>query len=346
MLLEPGPLSPLSEVQPTADIEPGGFGDLARSEMLQGASWEDTLDGLMEAPATLMLETPGDRLKDYVDPALAFANDAAGQDPTAEFTAINSDTLTVDGALIAGYGNVPAEAWQPLPDNLREEIYDTIPPQPGQITGQLGLPTNMSSQAFTAGGPFRLIIQVTPRAGSNEQFANLDVELDVYLRPNSPYQIKPGQTNAAGVLQYDGTWPADAEGQWVINTIVYGSIGVNGPSFTFSVGAASAGGSGGGGGQTSPVSVSITNLNTQSHTAFRVGDDFTLTVTGAPNAQITITIFYQDGHIGSAILGTTNSTGRFDYTGRFSASDVGTYTENYTVGGVLWPNSLHFTVSA
>jgi len=346
MRLEPGPLQPLPEEQPPSAIEPGGFGDLARSEMTQGAAWENTLDSIGGALTTYTAEQPGDRLKSYVDPALAYANEVAADDPNSQFTTINADALTVDGALLGSYGNVPAEAWQQLPSALRTEPYENLPPQPGAISLQMGLPTNMASQAFTAGGPYRVVVQVTPHAGTNEEFANLRVQFNVYLRPNSPYSFDLGFTNAAGQLVYNGTFPADAAGAWAINPIIYGSIGVNGPTLQFTVAAAQSGGGGTGGGSQFPVSATITNLNTQSHTAFRVGDDFTLTIRGAPSADIALYIWKDGNFQGQGYLGTTDATGRFDYTGRFSATDVGSYIENYVVGGVQWNNSLVFTVSA
>src|SRR5262245_11469738 len=109
MKWEPGPLKPLSEDAPAADIEPGGFGDLARAEMTQGADWENYLDNVAGALNLFAAERPGDRLKDFIDPALAYANEVAGQDPTAEFDQLNADTLDTEGSIVASYGNVPAE---------------------------------------------------------------------------------------------------------------------------------------------------------------------------------------------------------------------------------------------
>ena len=95
---------------------------------------------------------------------------------------------------------------------------------------------------------------------------------------------------------------------------------------------------------TSAPSVSIANNSGGSNAAFRVGDTFTVTVTGAPNTTVTMAAVYNGQSQGTTTLGTTNAQGVFSLSNTMPSSNVGTWQENWFVGPTLVGN-LTFTVS-
>jgi hypothetical protein len=84
------------------------------------------------------------------------------------------------------------------------------------------------------------------------------------------------------------------------------------------------------------------NLGT---TAYKVGDPWTLTVTGPPNSVAMISAWQNGTPVGtSSQLGTTDANGRLIVTGSWVPANAGAWVEQITVGGLAAP-SLNFTVS-
>jgi hypothetical protein len=98
------------------------------------------------------------------------------------------------------------------------------------------------------------------------------------------------------------------------------------------------------GGNTGTVSILLHDNNGSS--IFKAGDQFTLTVTGPPNAPVLINAIQNGQQLpGPTQLGSTDATGRFVLTGNWIAANVGAWSENITVGGHPAP-PLNFNILA
>ncbi len=98
------------------------------------------------------------------------------------------------------------------------------------------------------------------------------------------------------------------------------------------------------GGNTGQVSVLLHDNNGSS--IFKAGDQFTLTITGPPNAPVMITAAQNGVPVGGGVstqLGTTDANGRFVLVGNWVAANAGTWSEIITVGGAPAP-PLNFSV--
>jgi hypothetical protein len=79
--------------------------------------------------------------------------------------------------------------------------------------------------------------------------------------------------------------------------------------------------------------------------SFQVGDSWQLNITGTPNSAVSNLATQNGNSLGVTGYGSTDANGNFSLSGSFSASTVGNWTEQWSVGGVNAP-SLSFTVSA
>jgi len=137
------------------------------------------------------------------------------------------------------------------------------------------------------------------------------------------------------------------------NPLVGGNVVDTRGIMKVSGGASSSGGSGGSatggsasGGSSNPVSGGQLSFTTsRGGTSLQVGDSWTITITGAtPNQPVAVT-GGKNGSTATTPMGTTDSNGRFALSGQFDASTVGSWYENWTVGGVS-SGSFSFTVNA
>ena len=101
---------------------------------------------------------------------------------------------------------------------------------------------------------------------------------------------------------------------------------------------------GGGGSTPGRAVLSFTNLTSGNNAVFNVGDRWQIQIVGAaPNSPVAVV-----GGLGSssstAAMGTTDSTGAFTMNGQMSAAQVGTWAEQWTVGGASI-GTFSFTVN-
>lgn len=82
-----------------------------------------------------------------------------------------------------------------------------------------------------------------------------------------------------------------------------------------------------------------------SGSSFNVGDSWKITVTGAPNSQVSASATQNGTSLGTTPMGTIGSNGSLVLTGTFTASQVGSWTENWTVAGQN-AGMVSFTVAA
>lgn len=96
----------------------------------------------------------------------------------------------------------------------------------------------------------------------------------------------------------------------------------------------------------STLSVSIQNSTRPGYTAqLQVGDTWVITVSGPPNSPVAVTAVQNGNALGTTQMGMTNSQGVLTITGSIAASSVGTWVEQWTVGGQA-AGVVQFTVSA
>lgn len=78
---------------------------------------------------------------------------------------------------------------------------------------------------------------------------------------------------------------------------------------------------------------------------FQVGDSWKLTITGTPNSPVSDSASQNGQSLGTSSYGSTNANGNFSLTGTFANGTVGSWSEQWDVGGVAAP-VLSFTISA
>lgn len=91
--------------------------------------------------------------------------------------------------------------------------------------------------------------------------------------------------------------------------------------------------------------ISITNNTGTSDSTFRVGDNWTITVSGPPNSPVVSSSLFNGSPYGAGTaMGTTDATGHLVLTGTFGSGQIGSWAETWTVGGLI-AGTLSFTVS-
>jgi hypothetical protein len=99
-----------------------------------------------------------------------------------------------------------------------------------------------------------------------------------------------------------------------------------------------------GGAPPQPTNVTLQNTSRPGQ-QFQVGDSWTLSITGMANSPVTDTASQNGVSLGTTPYGSTDSNGRFSLSGSMGSGTVGTWMEQWSVGGVPGP-VLNFTVSA
>jgi hypothetical protein len=80
--------------------------------------------------------------------------------------------------------------------------------------------------------------------------------------------------------------------------------------------------------------------------AFQIGDGFEVRITGAPNQLISVRTSMHGRTDWGPVIGSTDSTGRWSTAGKFEKSDLGDWSELWTVGGKLVSPAIQFSVGA
>jgi hypothetical protein len=137
--------------------------------------------------------------------------------------------------------------------------------------------------------------------------------------PGSETQM--GTTNSSGTWSTSGTWTGSNQGTY---SQVWKVAGVAAPSINFTI---------------SPSVVMV--VPGRSGTAYRVGDSFTLTVSGTPNRTVTVS---QNG-APDYTMGSTGGGGTWSTSGTFTSGNIGSYTQVWKVNGTAALPTLTFTVS-
>ncbi len=93
------------------------------------------------------------------------------------------------------------------------------------------------------------------------------------------------------------------------------------------------------------VSVKIVNPSGGSNSTFNVGDAWQVIVSGPPNAQVQASASQNGTSLGSSSMGVIGSNGQLVLQGTFASSQVGQWSESWTVGGQS-AGSISFSVVA
>lgn len=228
-------------------------------------------------------------------------------------------------------------AYPPISETL--DMLNT--PGPSSFWAYLNLdPTNLPS------GPAAAAQQVTE--GLAQNYCG---ELQNDLSAGDTVAIPPSCTSGdcaseayANFLAYFSQIPASA---WGAGNVTPAQANPNNPNV--SSGASYLGTVTTGGGNV-PVKATLINTSRPGQ-SFQVGDSFQLTITGAPNSTVTEAQATQNGTVVGTgwSPGSTNSSGQLVITGTFAASDIGSWTEQWTVGSQpagSTPAKLSFSIAA
>jgi len=148
----------------------------------------------------------------------------------------------------------------------------------------------------------------------------------VTVSQNGSAQGSVGTTNSSGVLSISGSWSSSDVGSYTQTWYV---AGVAAPTLSFSIRALPA------------ATATIAVTGPRSGNTYYVGDSYTITVTGAPNAPVTVN---QNGSQ-SGQLGTTNSSGSWSTSGTWTTASIGTYVQTWQVAGMSAPTITSYVAA-
>ncbi|MGH3630264.1 MAG: hypothetical protein ACRDRL_22830 [Sciscionella sp.] len=311
---------------------------------------EQQMDQWIDPSAVIDGVLENDGIFDAIDQAAADTAGAAAFADLGQTDPMDSMWTDATAGIINAYDSIPAEAFQPVPDAL--DYGGTAPPPAVPGNAQVGLYniTRRGATDFIAGENYQVNININPAGQVLNQYYKVTVTWWPESDTGSLGQSTLGVTDLNGQASFYGTWPIDSAGNWdaVVegtdqagNTGVlahlYWTISAPGQSSTPEVAHVA----------TAAVPIAV-KFEAPPYGAnpplMPVGTGWRLTVTGPPFAPVVI----GGGHSGSQLtpvqLGATDATGTFILNGITSHSDIGVWTETYTVGGVLWNGALNFQV--
>ena len=188
-----------------------------------------------------------------------------------------------------------------------------LPGSAWATTATLSVTGPQSGTTYYAGDSFTITITGAANAA-------------VTVSQNGGAQGSVGTTNASGVLSISSSWTSSDIGSY---TQIWYVAGVAASTLSFTIKALPA------------ATASMVVTGPKSGTTYYVGDSYVLTVTGAPNAAVTV---IQNG-TQSGQLGTTNASGSWSTSGTWTATDIGSYSQTWKVAGVA-ATALSMTIAA
>lgn len=105
------------------------------------------------------------------------------------------------------------------------------------------------------------------------------------------------------------------------------------------------GGAGGGTAAVTPPSATLQNVTRGGSSSFQVGDTWAVVIQGAAVQPVTVKVSHNGSALPDANYGNTDASGQQRLTGTITADSVGTWSEQWYVGGIL-AGSFSFTVVA
>jgi hypothetical protein len=92
--------------------------------------------------------------------------------------------------------------------------------------------------------------------------------------------------------------------------------------------------------------VRLRNLSRPMSGNFQIGDRFEILITGAPDQPVSVRMTMNGRTDWGPTIGSTDSAGRWSTSGQFEKSDLGGWSEVWTVGGKLAGPAIQFSVNA
>jgi hypothetical protein len=346
MQFEPGPIPPIDEsIPPQLAPEYPGFATLAGT-MLAGL---DTREGAIDTFLDVIAPLYGQDTNAELDSTMfGIENELAlqgGVDPDAVLAPINQGAAESDELMLNAYSEIPAEGWSPVPAELQMPGAPPPTPGPNPATATITNLTHPGAAAFLPGDSYRLDMRVAPVTGGTGLIANLQLT-GVLVKDGTTesHVLNLGTTDANGFATYQGSWGVGDVGNWTLTiTPVSGSDEGQPALLQFTVNSAPG---------VAPTSVNVQLFIVNRTNAFPnllVGDQWVLSIYGPSNSDVVISGTFNSQPLTPVVLGQTdklNGYGHLDLQGTFSAGDVGSWVELYSVGGVQWGGQLVFTISA
>ena|GEM_PF-1037055 len=188
-----------------------------------------------------------------------------------------------------------------------------LPASAWAATASLSVTGPQAGTTYYAGDTFTLTVTGAANAA-------------VTVSQNGSAQGSVGTTNSSGVLSISGSWSSSDVGSYTQTWYV---AGVAAPTLSFSIRALPA------------ATATIAVTGPRSGNTYYVGDSYTITVTGAPNAPVTVN---QNGSQ-SGQLGTTNSSGSWSTSGTWTTASIGTYVQTWQVAGMSAPTITSYVAA-
>lgn len=366
MQLEAGPLPALDYSSYNATPEVPDFTDMVNADEYTLSVLEQSLDLWLDPTAAIVDNLDFGTDFDMLDLADLAIVQLQGNDETANIALIDQYQQDGVNALTEVYNVIPGEAWTPAPPAGSYMSGATPPPTinpPGFTFANLSRP---GAADWQVGDQFSMHINIPASVGANTPQAG--VTISIYPVHNGVVKtaFNLGVTDSLGNMTFTSWWEPGDIGNWQATLYATQTDGTVLPEQTFSwtVNADPSAspvrsGHGGtlsglrpGGGTSSPlqgtiaaVTVQLVNFNNPGASFYRVGDGWVLNVNGPPGADVVLTGIFNGNALAPATLGTTDGSGFFTTTGIMDASTVGSWTENYTVGGVAsTPVAIRFSV--
>ena len=361
--LEPGPIPAITSDWFDQSVDSPGFTDLVTGCLGGLDDLESSLDGFLDPNASIDDGLPDDGLDpvlDGVDSSLALIGQTAdGWQPDLIQAAYDQ----TGEQLTEIFSIVPAEAWQDVPPPQTFDdagvVTDTSNPMDATVTD----PGGNAQSSFAVGQVARFTIQIHPLEGGGGVFGGVTVIENDTLNGQVRDPFTAGGTDQFGFLVVSRTFGPDDVGSWQATFYAVQPNGsqLPGPTIQWEVTPAPAG-------TVAPVtpapapvtappptpapppiqvSVSlVSNAPGRAYPNFLVGDTWTLTVIGPPNAPVVVAGSFNTQTLSPAQLGSTGNDGVFTLAGVMAAANIGLWQETYNVGGIDWDGALLFSVNA
>jgi hypothetical protein len=350
MRLEPGPIPQITSDWLDTSVEQPDFTNQFTAVDFELSLLEGQLDQWIDPAASIDGILEDDGIYDAIDQATADTVATANYVDPAQLDPMEQQWTDATAGIINAYDQIPGEAFQPVPP---DQTYDGgAPPPIVPGNAQVGLYniTRRGATDFIEGENYQVNINISPSGQVLDQYYKVTVTWWPESETGSPGQSTLGVTDLNGQTAFYGTWPAGSAGNWdavVLGTSQSGNTGslahlywTISPAIAAESIAAAAGVA-----PAAPVTVSFqAPPYGENPRSLPVGAGWRLIITGPPLAPVVISGIHNGATLTPATLGNTDAAGRFQLDGITSQSDLGAWSENYSVGGVLWNGALNFSV--
>lgn len=365
MLLEAGILPALDYSTFNTTPETADFTDMVNSDEYTLSVLEQAFDYWLDPAAAIVDNLDFGTDFSMLDDANLAITQLQGNDETDNIAYIDQLQQNGVNALVEVYQVIPGEAWSPVPPAGSYLGGTTTPPTINTPAFTFANLTRPNAPDWQVGDQFSMHVNIPASVGANTPQAG--VIITIYPVQNGVVKtaFNLGTTDQLGNMTFTSYWePADV-GNWQATLYATQPDGTVLPENTFNwsvnsdpLGRQVRPGHGGtlsglrpGGGTSSPLpgptpaaTVQLVNFNNPGSSTFRVGDGWVLNVNGAPGAAVVLTGVFNGNALAPAQLGTTDASGFFTTTGVMDQSTIGSWTENYTVGGVAATPAISFNV--